>query len=185
MASKIRHRDKSSFLRSRYFLTVSMDRIFHYPEKVLRSRIPNCELEPSEVKSLAARLIKVMEREAHGIGIAAPQIGVAERVAIVDVSKRDSFARRMILVNPIILELRDPEIGREGCMSVPDYTALVNRFRWIRFRYQDENGKWLEKTSEGIEAICVQHELDHLDGKLLVDVVRCLKTDLLPRRPSK
>ena len=162
-----------------------MDRIFHYPEKVLRNRIPDCQLASSEIKSLAARLIKVMEREAHGIGIAAPQIGVAERVAIVDVSVRDSSSKRMLLVNPVILEKKDPEIGREGCMSVPDYTALVSRFRWIRFQYQDENKKLHEKTSVGIEAICVQHELDHLDGRLLIDVVRCLKTDLLPRRTSK
>lgn len=151
----------------------------------MRRSLPSCSLTPPEIRRLAARLIKVMRRESHGIGIAAPQIGVAERVAIVDVSKRDPSAKRMVLVNPEILEKRDPDVGREGCMSVPDYTALVKRFRWIRFRYRDESGREREKISTGIEAVCVQHELDHLNGKLLIDVVSCLKTDLLPRRFPK
>lgn len=159
-----------------------MDRIAIYPKSVLRSSVPICRLTILEIQALAERLIKVMEREAYGIGIAAPQIGVLERVAIVDVSARITSAKRMILVNPVILEKKIPEIGREGCMSVPDYTALVKRFHWIRFRYQDELLKFHEKISVGIEAVCVQHELDHLDGKLLIDVVSCLKTDLLPRR---
>ncbi len=162
-----------------------MDRIVIYPAPVLRGRIPDCRLNPSELQTLAVRLIRVMQRGTHGIGIAAPQIGVSERVAIVDVSARDASAKKIVLVNPIILEKKDPEIGREGCMSVPDYTALVKRFRWIRFQYQDEFGTAHEKISTGIEAICVQHEVDHLDGKLLVDVVSCLKTDLLPRKLSR
>ncbi len=162
-----------------------MDRIVVYPASVLRGRISDCLLKPPEIKLLVMRLEKVMEREKHGIGIAASQIGVSERVAIVDVSTRDTSAKRMVLVNPVILEKKDPEIGREGCMSVPDYTALVKRFRLIRFSYHDEFGKAHEKISTGIEAVCVQHEIDHLDGRLLIDVVSCLKTDFLPRRISK
>ena len=162
-----------------------MDRIVIYPAPILRGRISDCRLSSSQLQSLAARLIKVMKYETHGIGIAAPQIGVAERVAVVDVSARDLAAKRMVLVNPVILEKKYPDIGREGCMSVPDYTALVKRFRWIRFQYQDEFKKTHEKISSGIEAICVQHEMDHLDGRLLIDAVSCLKTDLLPRRLSK
>ncbi len=161
---------------------MSKDRIVCYPDPVLRTVTKECQLSRPELSDLAFRLQNVMRRETHGIGIAAPQIGVSQRVAIVDVSARDPSAKKMVLINPVILEMRNPEVGREGCMSVPDYTALIKRYRWIRFSYQDEQGFHREKISEGIEAICVQHELDHLDGKLLIDRVQCLKTDLLPRK---
>lgn len=162
-----------------------MDRIVFYPDPVLRKPLPECRLPSAQIKDIVQKLSRVMAREKHGIGIAAPQIGVAEKIAIVDVSERDKNCQRMVLINPEILETRDPEIGREGCMSVPDYTALVKRYRWIRFRYQDLSGKVIDKVSTGIEAVCVQHEIDHLNGKLLIDSVACLKTDLLPRRTSK
>lgn len=159
-----------------------MDKIVFYPAAVLRKPLAECRLSGAPLKDLIARLDHVMRREKHGIGIAAPQIGVAERVAIVDVSSRDAEAKRMVLINPVILETSDPQIGREGCMSVPDYTALVKRFRSIKFSYTNENGERITKKCSGIEAVCVQHEMDHLDGKLLIDRVACLKTDLLPRR---
>lgn len=162
-----------------------MDRIVLYPSPVLRKQTKLCRLPSSEIQNLSDRLIRLMKKEQHGIGIAAPQIGVSERVAIVDVTARVPGAKKMILINPEILEKKDPEIGREGCMSVPDYTALVRRFRWIRYRYVDEYGELHEKISTGIEAVCVQHEIDHLDGKLLFDSVTCLKTDLLPRKISR
>ena len=162
-----------------------MDRIVLYPAAVLRKQFLECELSSSDIQILAQRLVKVMEREKSGIGIAAPQIGISARIAIVDVSSRNVSAKRLILVNPIILDKKNPEIGREGCMSIPDYTALITRFQWIRFSYQDEHGQLHEKISSGIEAVCVQHEIDHLNGKLLIDCVSCLKTDLLPRKVSK
>jgi len=162
-----------------------LDRIVHYPDRVLRTATKNCVLVQKEIMGVVKQLHDVMKNEAHGIGIAAPQIGLSHRIAIIDVSAREPSAKKMVLVNPIIHEMRDMEIGREGCMSVPDYTALVKRYRWIRFSYHDEFGKPHEKISEGIEAICVQHEIDHLDGKLLIDRVHCLKTDLLPRRMTK
>lgn len=162
-----------------------MDRIVVYPDPILRNPLPECQLSSADIKELVQKLSRIMTREKHGIGIAAPQIGVAEKIAIVDVSERDQNCQRMVLINPVILESRDPQIGREGCMSVPDYTALVKRYRWIRFRYRDLSGELIEKISTGIEAVCVQHEVDHLNGKLLIDSVTCLKTDLLPRRTSK
>jgi len=162
-----------------------MERIVFYPEPVLRRPLPECRLGSDEIQKIVDRLSKVLTREKHGIGIAAPQLGISERIAIVDVSARDASCRRIILINPIILEGCDPEIGREGCMSLPDYTALVKRYRWVRYRFQTPDGKWTEQTSTGIEAICVQHEIDHLNGKLLIDAVTCLKTDLLPRRNFK
>lgn len=130
-------------------------------------------------------MARVMKSQPHGIGIAAPQIGVAKAVAIVDVSGRVAGAQRLVLVNPVILEKKDPEVRKEGCMSLPDYTAFLKRHLWVRFRWQNERGEFFEKVSVGIEAICVEHEVDHLSGVLFIDHVTCLKTDLFPRNFRK
>lgn len=152
-----------------------------FPDPILRKKTqPVTDFDRSLLK-LVASMTRVMKRQPHGIGIAAPQIGVAKSVAIVDVSKRDPQTKRLILVNPVILEKREPEARKEGCMSLPDYTAFLKRHRWVRFRWQDERGNFFEKISVGIEAVCVEHEVDHLNGVLFIDHVTCLKTDLFPR----
>jgi len=152
-----------------------------FPDPILRKKTQNITSFDRSLLRLVATLVRTMRSQPHGIGIAAPQIGVAKSVAIVDVSRRDPKADRMILVNPVILEKREPEARKEGCMSLPEYTAFLKRHRWVRFRWQDEYGKLHEKTSIGIEAICVEHEVDHLNGVLFIDHVTCLKTDLFPR----
>lgn len=152
-----------------------------FPDPVLRKKTQPIHAFDRSLLKLIAALLRTMKKQAHGIGIAAPQIGVAMSVAIVDVSSRDPKSRRLILVNPVILDLKEPEVRKEGCMSFPDYTAYLKRHKWVRFRYQDEKGKVCEKISTGIEAICVEHEVDHLNGVLFIDHVTCLKTDLFPR----
>lgn len=152
-----------------------------FPDPILRKKShPVISFDRTLLK-LVAVLIATMKSEPHGIGIAAPQIGVPKAVAIVDVSKRDSKAKQMILVNPEILERRDSEARKEGCMSMPDYTAYLKRHRWVRLKWQDEKGVFHEKICTGIEAVCVEHEVDHLNGVLFIDHVACLKTDLFPR----
>ena len=159
-----------------------MDRIVLYPDSVLRKLLPPSQLSVREAGKIISRLVQVMHQETHGIGIAAPQIGISERIAIVDISVRQPAAKRIVLINPELLETKDLQVGREGCMSLPDYTALVKRYRWIRYRYQNDQGQTKTQTATGIEAVCVQHEIDHLNGKLIIDCVTCLKTDLLPRK---
>ena len=152
-----------------------------FPDPILRKRTHPVAVFDRSLLKLVAALVRVMKSQTHGIGIAAPQIGVAKAVAIVDVSGRDPKAKRLILINPVILEKKDPEARKEGCMSFPDYTAFLKRHRWVRFRWQDERGEFHEKISTGIEAVCVEHEVDHLSGILFIDHVTCLKTDLFPR----
>jgi peptide deformylase len=152
-----------------------------FPDPILRKRTQSVTVFDRPLLKLVATLVRVMKSQPHGIGIAAPQIGVPKAVAIVDVSKRDPKTKRLVLVNPVILEKREPEARKEGCMSFPDYTAFLKRHRWVRFRWQDERGEFHEKISTGIEAVCVEHEIDHLEGVLFIDHVTCLKTDLFPR----
>ena len=156
-----------------------------FPDPVLRKKTQAITVFDRSLLKLVAALVRVMKSQPHGIGIAAPQIGVAKAVAVVDVSKRDPKTKRLILVNPVILERKDPETRKEGCMSFPDYTAFLKRHRWVRLRWQDERGTSCEKICTGIEAICVEHEVDHLQGVLFIDHVTCLKTDLFPRSLRK
>lgn len=151
-----------------------------FPDPILRKKTTRVQSFDRSLLKIVVLLTRTMKRQPHGIGMAAPQLGISKSVAVVDVSKRIPGASRMVLVNPVILEKRDPEICKEGCMSFPHYMAYLNRHRWVRFRYQNEKGIWHEKTSVGIEAVCVEHEVDHLNG-IFIDHVVCLKTDLIPR----
>ena len=105
------------------------------------------------------------------VGLAAPQVDYPKRIALVDVSMRPKTPNngRLLLVNPEVTERGGEIIGREGCLSVPDYTGNVARAEWVRLRAQDEHGQWREYRCEGYEARAVLHELDHLDGLLFLD----------------
>jgi len=118
------------------------------------------------------------------VGIAAPQIGVLSRVAIVDVSSRPDTPNHgcLHLVNPHVVSREGEVKGREGCMSVPDFTGNVLRSARVHLRAQDATGRWQEWGLEGFEARAVQHELDHLDGLLFLDRVVSARHDLFRRR---
>ena len=134
-----------------------------------------------KTQALTFKMLEMIKSQRHGIGIAAPQIGILKQIAIVDVRSRVPSAERLILINPVILEARDEQPSREGCMSLPDYTGLLTRFFWIQFQWRNSKGEMLEKISTGIEAVCVQHEMDHLHGRLFMDRVSSLKKDMIPR----
>ncbi|MCP4992419.1 MAG: peptide deformylase [Gammaproteobacteria bacterium] len=122
------------------------------------------------------------------VGIAAPQVGVFQRVVIVDVSntrKPVPNHGHLILVNPEITEWDGYEMGREGCLSVPDYTGNVIRATQIKITAQNPDGESLEYEMEGFEARAMQHELDHLDGMLFTDRVVSRRTDLFRRKVYK
>lgn len=128
------------------------------------------------------RLIKIMRLQPGGIGIAAPQIGILKRIAIVDVSSKVSEAKLHILINPEIMKLDKEVILREGCMSLPDYTANVRRFDKVIVKWQDLAAKTVIYQATGLEARCIQHEIDHLNGVLFVDRVASLNSDIFRRK---
>lgn len=137
--------------------------------------------------ALRARVADLEETRRAGpaaVGIAAPQVGWFQRVVIVDVSGRPRTASHghLVLVNPEITHWEGYEIGREGCLSVPDYTGNVIRATGIRLNAQDPDGESHEYEMEGFEARAIQHELDHLDGLLFIDRVVSRRTDLYRRK---
>jgi len=105
------------------------------------------------------------------VGLAAPQVDYPRRIALIDVSGRPKTPNngRLLLINPEVIERGEETVGREGCLSVPDYTGNVARAQWIRVRAQNERGNWHELHCQGYEARAVLHEIDHLDGLLFLD----------------
>ncbi len=118
-----------------------------------------------------------------GVGLSAPQIGSDIRVIVVDTSKERLSP--IVLINPVILSLEDIEVVREGCLSIPQYTANVKRAKRVKVRGLDESGHDITLSSQGLEAIALQHEIDHLDGILFIDRIASLKSDLFRRKGYK
>ncbi|MSR76964.1 MAG: peptide deformylase [Candidatus Omnitrophica bacterium] len=154
-----------------------------FPDPILRTP---CQVVRDfgtvELTRLISDLHRIMKKQTHGIGLAAPQIGSGLQVALVDVTERDPKGQKLCLINPLIREFWEETTSREGCMSIPDYRGDIKRYKRILVEWHNEKGRKLQKISEGIEAICIQHEVDHLSGLLFIDRVASLKRDLLPRK---
>ena len=119
------------------------------------------------------------------VGIAAPQIGVMARIAVVDTSRNPKHPGGhgpLVLVNPVLVACEGEQFFREGCLSLPDYTANIRRHQFITVEAIDLDGQPLRITAEGFEAVVLQHEMDHLDGILFLDRVANAKTDLFRRK---
>jgi peptide deformylase len=123
--------------------------------------------------------------EAHGVGLAAPQIGISQRLAVIDVTFREDPAAKLVLVNPQIIHHEGRQAQSEGCLSVPDFRESVTRAKKVTIRAQDVQGKWFEKTGEELLARAFSHEIDHLDGKLYISHISALKRDLMKRKIRK
>lgn len=156
--------------------------IRQFPDPVLRRVSEPIKKTDKTVPSLVKRLISVMRRQPGGVGIAAPQIGVLKRIAIIDISPKVSDKKLLILINPKIITFEKETVTREGCMSLPDYTANVSRAERIYVKWLDLDFKERELLTSGLEARCIQHEIDHLNGLLFVDRVSSLKRDVFPRK---
>lgn len=158
--------------------------VLQYPDPRLKQVSAPVVAFDTALREFLASLEETMRASPGSVGIAAPQVGILQRIAIVDVSSKPGIPHHgcLRLVNPEILH-HDGEVkGREGCMSVPDYTGNVLRARHIRLRAQDLEGAWRVVDCEGYEARAVQHELDHLDGRLFLDRVVSPRHDLFRRK---
>lgn len=138
-----------------------------------------------EIRELLDDMLETMYA-APGIGLAAPQIGVMKRVVVMDVSNDKEKPQPLKLVNPeIIWESEDTSVYQEGCLSIPEQYADVERPAEVGLRYLDENGKEHEIEADGLLATCIQHELDHLDGILFTDYLSALKRNMILKKVQK
>lgn len=122
---------------------------------------------------------------APGVGLAATQVGVLQRIVVLDVDHENPRTNVYKLINPVITLSEGQLIWEEGCLSVVDFTAEVRRAEKVQVLAQDEHGKELKIDAEGLFAVALQHEIDHLDGKLFIDRISRLKRDLYTRRRKK
>jgi peptide deformylase len=136
------------------------------------------------IKSLAQDMLETMYA-APGIGLAAPQIGVNSRLIVIDLSGGEEVGHKIVFVNPEITEQEGSEKGEEGCLSVPGFTAVVERPSKVQVVGQDIEGNHQEVNAEGLLARALCHEIDHLDGILYLDRISVLKRDLIRRKIRK
>ncbi len=135
---------------------------------------------PSVTKDVLHLVEDMLETmyEAPGIGLAAIQIGVPQRVVTIDLAKKDEPNNPVVLINPEILSVsEETSVYEEGCLSIPEYYEEVSRPASVKVRYTDIKGKAQEMDADGLMATCIQHEIDHLDGKLFIDYLSKLKRD--------
>ncbi len=168
-------------------MPMSVLKILVYPDQRLKQESKPVAVFNESLVQFIADLEETMRAGPGGVGIAAPQVGRFERIIIVDVSCKPKIKNhgRLVMVNPEIADKEGNVVGREGCMSVPDYTGNVARWDRIVVNALDEFGKSQEYAMEGYEARAVQHEMDHLDGLLFLDRLVSRRGNLFPRKVYK
>ena len=155
-----------------------------YPEEILRQRAePITEIDEDVVK-LVDHMTETMY-SAPGIGLAATQVGVAKQLLVADIAPRRPESELIVLINPEIVAAEGEVIFEEGCLSVPDYQAEVKRHEKVTVRGLNLQGEEVEIEAEGLLAVVLQHEIDHLNGMLFIDRLSKLKRDLYKRKVRK
>ena len=156
--------------------------ILHFPDPKLRTVAKPVTEFDAKLKQLVGDMFETMY-EAPGIGLAATQVDCHIRLLVMDVS--DDRNTPLCLINPEIIESDGEEEMDEGCLSVPGFYETVRRAEHIKVRAQDENGEFREFEADGLEAVCIQHEMDHLEGKLFVDYISSLKRNRIRNKLIK
>ena len=155
-----------------------------YPDAVLSTVASPVKNITGETAKYVADMIETMYA-APGVGLAAPQVGISQRVIVLDVNHENPRKQVFKLINPVITRAEGEVIWEEGCLSVVDFTAEVKRAAKVEVVAFDENKKEIRIDADGLLAVALQHEIDHLDGKLFIDRISRLKRDLYRRRRKK
>lgn len=174
-------------------------KIYTYPDPILKKKAkPVAEVTP-ELKVLAQNMLETMYA-APGIGLAAPQVGESIRLIVVDTRPRDEAGEvileemtelerkvqsPLILFNPEIVKKEGSTTFEEGCLSVPGFTEIVERANWIELHALNEDNQKVVIQTDGLLAICLQHELDHLEGKLFIDRISFVRSSLIKNKIKK
>lgn len=156
--------------------------VLRYPDERLRTIAATVGPIDATINTIIDDMFETMYAE-EGIGLAATQVNIHKRIIVIDVSEDRS--KQLVLINPELLEQRGSTGIEEGCLSVPECRALVPRAEWVKIRAQDREGKSFELETDGLLAICIQHEMDHLIGKLFVDYLSPLKRQRIRQKMGK
>jgi len=137
-----------------------------------------------ELRKLVEEMFESMYA-AQGVGLAAPQIGISKYLAVIDTTFKEYPSAKLVLVNPKIIHTEGKQVGSEGCLSLPEFREKVTRPSKVTVRAQDLEGKFFERTGEGLLARAFMHETDHLNGRLFIHHISALKRDLIKRKIRK
>lgn len=164
---------------------MSIKEIITVPDDILKKISDPIEKVGINEKKLIDDLFETMY-QSNGIGLAAVQVGILKRVLVVDVSNKDEKNQPIVLINPVIKDLSDEtSVYEEGCLSIPETFIEIERPKICEIEYVDENGKKKNLKCDGLLSTCVQHEINHLDGKLIIDHLSKLKKDFIIKKISK
>lgn len=156
--------------------------ILHFPDPRLRNHAKPVETFDRELREFVDSMLETMYH-CSGVGLAATQVGVPKRLVVIDVSEERN--QPLCLVNPEITEREGEEESEEGCLSVPSVYEKVTRAARVQVKAQDKNGDQIEMEADGLLAVCIQHEIDHLDGKLFIDYLSGLKRQRIRKKLEK
>ncbi|EPP3372153.1 peptide deformylase [Proteus mirabilis] len=157
--------------------------LLHFPDERLRKVATPVEKVDDEIRTLIDDMIETMYAE-RGIGLAAPQVNVSKRIVVIDVSENRD--QPIALINPEIISTEDEIMDMmDGCLSIPDSFAPTQRFRYLKVKALDRNGDGIELEAADLFAGCIQHELDHLNGKLFIDHLSPLKRQRIEKKQKK
>jgi peptide deformylase len=158
--------------------------IMTYPNPTLTRKAEEVEKVDGTLRKLISDMVDTMYANG-GIGLAAPQVGVSKRVIVVDVRPYDPSASLISIVNPEVISETGEVLHEEGCLSVPECVEGVKRKQWIKIRGLDKRGREIEVEGEGMLAIALQHEIDHLNGRVILHRMSRIKRDLYKKRLQK
>ncbi len=164
---------------------MAIKKILTIPDSVLRKKSSIVEKVDKEIKKLMDDMLETMYK-APGIGLAAIQIGVPKRVVVIDISKEENKKDPLYFINPeLTWKSKEKATYEEGCLSIPDQFAKIDRPEKCIVKFLDYNGSLKEIKAEGLLATCIQHEIDHLNGILFIDYLSKLKKDIILKKLSK
>ncbi len=158
--------------------------IVKFGDPVLEKRAETVTVFDDDLRKLVEDMFESMYA-AHGVGLAAPQIGISKRLAVIDITFKEDPDAKLVLANPEIIHTEGRHSKNEGCLSIPDFRESVTRPKKVTIRAQDVNGRFYEKTGEELLARAFLHETDHLNGRLYISHLSALKRDLIKRKIRK
>ena len=160
-------------------------KLYEYPHPILKQKTSKVDVVDDEIRKLLDDMLETMYAS-NGCGLAAPQIGISKRIAVIDIAHEGEEPSPLYMVNPeIIWKSEEKELYEEGCLSVPGQRAEVERPASVKIKYLDYHGKEKELLADGFLAVASQHELDHLDGILYIDKISRLKRQMLLKKLEK
>lgn len=159
-------------------------KIYKYPHPVLRAVGERVTAFDETLQTLVADMIETLYACTGAIGLAAQQVGQPLQVFVMDMAAASTKDQFRVYINPEIVQASRNKTMREGCLSFPEYLANVKRPQKITVKAQDQWGQWFEQEATMLEAVCIQHEMDHLNGVLMIDRIESLKTDWITRQPK-